>query len=328
MNESFIPSPNPPLVSVCVPTYRYGELIGRCVESVLGQTFADFELIIVDDASEDETAEVVSQYPDARLRFYQNEARLGMVGNWNKALQMGKGRYLAMLHGDDYHFPEFLTKAVAALEANPAAGFVFSAYHNVDNSGEFIEEVHPWQNSGLIPRADAFRRMLIFNPVRCPTVLVRREVYEKLGWFDPNLIFVIDWEMWLRILREYDVIYLDEVLAAYRLHPASTTNRLAKQSGAFSQDERRMLQKLFGGKASSKKERQLKKLAFRYAARRALSRRFHLLFSSENQLFLAESRLALAQEPLWSGRVAAFLSLGLLVLPSKTRLKLLKRILG
>src|SRR5690242_1647265 len=105
-----------PLVSVCVPCYNGAHFIGATIESVLSQTFEDFELIIVDDHSTDETVEIVQAFTDSRIRFSRNRENLGMGANWNHVLSLGLGKYVKLLCEDDLIHDECLERQVSLLE--------------------------------------------------------------------------------------------------------------------------------------------------------------------------------------------------------------------
>src|SRR5579859_195058 len=105
-----------PLISVCIPCYNGERFIGRTLESVLRQTFTDFELVIVDDKSTDGTVSVIRGFTDARIRLIQNEKNLGLCLNWNRALSQTAGKYVKLLCEDDFLYPECLARQVAVLE--------------------------------------------------------------------------------------------------------------------------------------------------------------------------------------------------------------------
>src|SRR5687767_8430509 len=114
-----------PKVSVLIPTYNYAHFLDETIQSVLNQTYSDYELIIVDNKSTDSTVELVGKYlGDPRVRFYQNEKNLGLTGNWNKCLEYATGEYIKFLCADDKFHPEMLAKFVAVMEENPTVSLV------------------------------------------------------------------------------------------------------------------------------------------------------------------------------------------------------------
>ena len=129
-----------PVVSVCIPTYRAADHLAATIDSVLTQTFADFELVVVDDNSPDRTAEIVGGYRDSRLRYLQNPANLGPEGNWNRCLGEARGRYFKLLPQDDLLAPDCLARQVEVLEqdAENRIALVFGARAVVDADGKLL----------------------------------------------------------------------------------------------------------------------------------------------------------------------------------------------
>jgi Glycosyl transferase family 2 len=219
-------------VSVCVPAFNGARYIGAALRSVLAQTFRDFELLVVDDASIDGTRPVVEAVRDERVRLVANRFRLGLVANWNRCLELSRGRYVTLFHQDDLMAPENLEAKVRFLEAEPTVGFVHSNVTQIDADGRWLSE--SWSepsgadDEGRHEGAIYFRRLLSGgNPVCAPSVLVRRAVFDQVGGFDPRLPFAADWEMWMRIALFHDVGYLARSLVSYRRHGAMETQTLA-----------------------------------------------------------------------------------------------------
>jgi glycosyltransferase involved in cell wall biosynthesis len=212
-----------PTVSVCIPAYNAARYLEGSLASVLGQTFADFELVVVDDYSTDATESIARSFTDGRLRYVRNELRLGLVGNWNRCLELGRGRYLCLFHQDDVMMPDNLEAKVRVLEANPGVGLVHSNAQLIGPGDEVIAE--QWLSSptaaddGVHAGLPYVRRLLTGpNLVCCPGVVARRDCYERLGGFDGRLPYTADWEMWMRIAAFHDVAYLLRPLVRYRLH--------------------------------------------------------------------------------------------------------------
>jgi glycosyltransferase involved in cell wall biosynthesis len=114
-----------PKVSVLIPTYNYAHFLDETIQSVLNQTYNDYELIIVDNKSTDDTLEVVDKYlGDRRIHFYQNATNLGLSGNWNKCLEYATGEYIKFLCADDKFHPEMLRKFVSVMDENPTVSLV------------------------------------------------------------------------------------------------------------------------------------------------------------------------------------------------------------
>lgn len=217
-------SDSPPVkLSVCIPTYNGAKYLGEAITSVLSQTLTDFELIIVDDCSTDATEAVIKSFSDSRIKYFQNPARLGLVGNWNRCLELSTGKYICLFHQDDVMLAENLERKIKFLEENPSAGMVYSKVFIIDAEGHVTSDnwfckTEP-DKDFVAPGLNFFETLASGpNIISCPGVMVRRECYEKLGGFDSRLPFTADWEMWMRIALFYDVAYLGKPLAKYRLH--------------------------------------------------------------------------------------------------------------
>lgn len=219
-----------PKVSVCIPVYNGEKYLRECIESVLSQTFTEFELVIVNDASTDSSKQLVQAYRDPRIRYHENDANLGLVGNWNRCLQLSRGEYVCVFHQDDAMEAGNLERKVAALESDPQLGMVYSDAAIVDEHGRHSGEhwfnaVDP--NVDFVRSGQSFFDLLLgnLNVVSCPTVLARRACYEQIGGFDTRLPFSVDMEMWMRIALFYDVAYLAAPLVQYRYHESNLTRR-------------------------------------------------------------------------------------------------------
>ncbi len=224
------PVSNAPTLSVCLPVYNGNQYLEEAVRSVLQQSFTDFELIIVDDCSAQDPAPVLDRVKDARLQFHRNPVRLGLVGNWNRCVELARGRYVCVFHQDDVMLPENLCRKVAALEQNPRAGLVYSDARVVEDdlsvrhSGWFTPTV-PNEDQVFAGR-EFFEKLLTGdNFICCPSAVFRRSLFEQLGRFDPQLSYTADWEMWLRLSLQSDVAYLKEPLLLYRVHASNETHR-------------------------------------------------------------------------------------------------------
>jgi len=220
------------LVSVCVPAFNGARYIGAAIRSVLAQTFDDFEVLVVDDGSTDGTREVVQAVRDPRVRLVGHRFRLGLVANWNCCLDLSQGRYVTVFHQDDLMAPDNLERKVRFLEDEPAVGFVHSNVAQIDADGRLLSEC--WSvpprpgDEGRHDGAAYFERLLTgANSVCAPSVVMRREAFDRLGGFDPRLPFTADWEMWMRIALFHDVGYLARPLVRYRRHDAMETETFA-----------------------------------------------------------------------------------------------------
>lgn len=224
-----------PRVSVCIPTYNRARYIGKTIQSILNQTFSDFELIIVDNASADNTEEVVRKFmeKDNRIRYYKNAKNIGMHPNWNRAIELATGDYIAIFHDDDLYHPTILEKEVALLNAHNNVGFVDTGGYIIDEKGTKIGTwVYERQiiTSGINFILNTLKTA--FCPINCPSVMVKRECYEKVGYFTDKFI-PSDYDMWLRICEYFDVGYIKEPLFNYRRHKESGCSILKLGEGSL-----------------------------------------------------------------------------------------------
>jgi glycosyltransferase involved in cell wall biosynthesis len=206
-----------PLVSVIVPTYNYAEFIGEAIKSVLDQTIQDFEILVIDDGSTDNTKEVVLSFGDKVRYFYQSQQ--GPAKARNKGIVESKGEYIAFLDADDVWLPSKLEKQVNLFRSNPKLGMVVTDNFLFDDAGIYREYVN---KKGYLITGDVVANIFINSGVVTPTVMVRREVFDKVGLFEENLYIAEDDNMWIRIAAEYDVDIVDESLAKIRDHRGRT----------------------------------------------------------------------------------------------------------
>jgi glycosyltransferase involved in cell wall biosynthesis len=212
-----------PLASVCIPTYNYARFLPRTIESVLEQTHADFELVVLDDASTDETPEVAERYSDdPRLRFERSTENIGLFANFNRCLEVARGDYVKVLCADDWLHPRSLEDALAALELNPEAGMATSPGWHVDASDRVIGMVRaPFgRESRVVPGAEAIRAHADWgNVAGMPShVLLRRAVVEELSGFEAQFAPASDVHLWLKVLARHDLAWVPEPRCYLRLH--------------------------------------------------------------------------------------------------------------
>ncbi len=212
-----------PRVSVCIPNYNYAEYLPQCIGSVLAQEFGDFELLVADDCSSDDSEAVVRGFDDPRISFVRNGERRGLVGNWNGCIERAQGEFILILHADDFLLPGMLGAEAGTLAAHPNAGMAFSAVKLTDAEGTPTQILKPFDEDRRWDAGEFVPVLLEENFIRTPSVMVRRECYARLGTFNPRLGFTPDWEMWLRIAAAYEVAYLATPYAAYREHTRNAT---------------------------------------------------------------------------------------------------------
>ena len=212
---------NPPKVSVLIPTYNYAHFLAEAIESVLAQDFQDFELLIMDDCSSDNTAEVARPFcaRDARVRFAVNAANLGMVNNWNHCLEEARGQYVKFLFGDDkLSAPKALGKMAALLRDNPSAMLAASGRLILDEKSNVISTCRRWRD-GIHQGRKIIEACLMEdgNLIGEPSAVLFRKS-DAGRFFDPKYRQVVDLEMWFYLLEKGDLVYTREPLCAFRQH--------------------------------------------------------------------------------------------------------------
>lgn len=210
-----------PVVSVCMPVYRSERFIAEAIHSVLSQTFTDFELIVIDDASPDATHEIASAIRDPRLRVYRNDRNLGPEGNWNRAMGMARGRYIKVLPGDDTLYTDCLERQLAVLEdvRNRDIVLVYCARDIIDSAGRKVMKAK-FPGRGRIIAASLVRRTIRYgtNIIGEPgAVLFRAEAASHAGEFDASLGFVTDLDYWVRLLRFGNAYAIPDALCTFRI---------------------------------------------------------------------------------------------------------------
>lgn len=217
-------------ISVLIPTYRPGPYLREAAASVLAQEDVDLELIVVDDASPDPAAAVLAGLEDPRLRLVRNPVNLGLVGNWNRCLELATGDPILIFHHDDRLRPGYLARACAVLREQPEVGFVFSNVTVIDEHG--IEQGGHWTPEAL-PNSDSFltgsdlvgKLLASGNFIPCQTVVARRAAYLEAGPFNPELGYTPDLEMWLRLAMRWNAAYLADCWVELRRHQGQESQR-------------------------------------------------------------------------------------------------------
>lgn len=213
-----------PLVCICIPTYNAEKTIRETLDSILNQKYQNLDIHVVDNASTDDTLEIVAEFNDPRINIHRNESNIGGEGNFNRCIQLATGKYTAIFHADDIYETNIVEKQVAFLEAHPAAGAVFTEASLIDDTGSRIGENRLPKGitspSGLYDFSTMFKAVLRYsNFFICPSVLVRTQVYQQeiKYWRGGLFKSSADLDVWLRILQHHPVGYLSERLMRYRI---------------------------------------------------------------------------------------------------------------
>ncbi len=192
-----------------------------CIDSILGQTFDDFEFIIVDDASADATAVLLDEYTraDIRVRLVTNKENLGLTKSLNIAIRKAQGEYIARMDADDISFPERFEKQVDFLDKNPEYGVVGAWAKVIDEKGEIIDEF-AWETDSKTLK----RNLIKWNPIIHSLAMIRKSVLDDAGLYDENFRYAQDYELWFRISRLSKMANIPDFLMSYRVSGKSITS--------------------------------------------------------------------------------------------------------
>jgi glycosyltransferase involved in cell wall biosynthesis len=218
--------PSQPKISVCIPTYNGEDYIGESIESVLSQTYPNFELVITDDCSTDRTLDIIKKNIDSRIRSLKNERNLGAEGNSNKVLSEARGKYIKVLHHDDLLYPSCLESQIEILEApeNKDVVLVCCGRDIIDEKDRKILQRRFKGKSGKFPGIQIIKKTvqsgtnLIGEP---SSVLFRSDVLRKTGGFDHTIPYLTDLDLWCRMLLHGDIYISSDVLCAFRVSSTS-----------------------------------------------------------------------------------------------------------
>lgn len=221
-------------VSVCVPTYNGGEYLTECLESVVGQSFSDIEILCIDDGSSDQTVDLLLDFArqDSRIRIIQNPENLGLVENWNKCVKLAQGDWIKFVFQDDYLYDRCI-ESMLRVSAEP---IVFCRREFVFQPGTDIKTIALYESlptiRDLFPARDHVtcesvqaavlteRRNFFGEPTAS---LLHRDVFRRFGLFNSGLAHLCDLEYWIRVSSNTGFAYTDEPLAIFRYHSTGTS---------------------------------------------------------------------------------------------------------
>lgn len=253
-----------PKVSVIIPAFNSKKYLPAAIESIFNQTYQNFEIIVVDDGSTDNTRQVIDRYMRSPVTSHQTPVNIryiyqknqGPAVARNRGIQEAQGEYIAFLDSDDVWKPQKLEKQIKFLEENRDCAFVytdayeFNKYGVTKTSKLAGEDRH--KMSGMI-----FERLILGCVIFLSTVVVRKSVLNQCGVFDPNLYIVEYWELWLRIAKKFKIMFLDEILAGYRKESHNISNNF--EVGLKSRHE--VIERMLGRDTKGSRYRQIRRLA-------------------------------------------------------------------
>ena len=233
-----------PRVSFVVPCYKLAHVLPECVNSILAQTYGDFEVLIMDDRSPDHTAEVANSFNDRRICHIRNEENLGHLRNYNKGITLSRGKYVWLISADDYlRRPYVLERYVNLMEQHPRVGYAFCPGVGVQNGKE--SETLGYSQYGhsdrIVDGHHFLSNLLEYNRVVAASVLTRRDCYENISLFPLDahwagspveMGWVGDWYLWCVFALYFDIAYFAEPMVCYREHELSITVALTQNTMA------------------------------------------------------------------------------------------------
>lgn len=224
---------NRPMVTVTIPLYNNVRFIAQTIDSVLAQTFTDFELLIYDDHSTDGSFEIAASYSDRRIRLVRNPVNLGPEGNWNKAIGEVRGKYVKLVCGDDILYPDCLEKQVAVFDdpLNAGLSLVCGQRTIIDPEGKPLIKKVNFVNGGRKDAVEVVRKMIRMgtNIIGEPVCgLYPAELISRISGYSAVVPYTIDLDFWLQLLRLGDLYVIDEALCAFRISNQSWSSRIGE----------------------------------------------------------------------------------------------------
>jgi glycosyltransferase involved in cell wall biosynthesis len=199
------------MVSVVIPTFNRRDYITTALDSVLAQTYKNYEIVIIDDGSSDDTKEVLKPYQDAIRYFYQENR--GISGARNRGIRESRGSYIALLDSDDYWLPEKLKCQVDRITEEPECGMVATRCSSIAPDGTFRKKNRPGKSGWILN--DIFKA----NFIRTSSALITRKCFDTVGLFDESLPEGEEYDLWLRIAKQYPIAFINEPLTVYTDNP-------------------------------------------------------------------------------------------------------------
>ncbi len=233
-------SMNNPTVTFVVPCFRLAHFLRECVDSILHQSYPEIEVLIMDDQSPDDAGEIarkiLADYPDRAVSYVLNEQNLGNIGNYNKGIQMARGRYVWILSPDDrLRDPRVVEKYVRLMDARPEVGYAFCAVHRIEDTADAgVYERSVYRPQDRILDSRTLVKDIVDNNFElvAASVMIRKECYESVTLFPTDMPHRGDSYVWALIALRYRVAYFSDAMVDYRVHDASMMTTLARANMA------------------------------------------------------------------------------------------------
>jgi GT2 family glycosyltransferase len=240
---------DPLLLTVAIPTCNGASHVAEAVRSILAQAGPPFELIVVDDRSEDDTMALIHAAAGDRAKIEVNSERLGLAGNWNRCAALARTPLVSIFHQDDVMLPGHLSAHAASFVADGSLGMIASASMVIDDRGQpvlptVVEQGGLGPIDHVVEPGQLATSMANGNPLRCSAVTLNVVAFQQMGGFDPSWRYVVDWDFWLRLSRAWRVAWLARPTVLVRWHSASETHRFKTRMDDLDESAR-ILEQLF-----------------------------------------------------------------------------------
>lgn len=211
-----------PKVSVIIPSFNHEKFIAEAINSLLNQTFQDFEIIITDDASTDNTVDEIKKINDSRIKLFINQSNQGAVATTNNCIRYATGQYIAVLNSDDIWKNNKLEEQIKFIESNPNYSAIFSQAYIIDeNNNEIIDDNSYYYDIFNKENRSRFEWLnYFFNNGNClchPSVLIKKSIYDEVGLYNELMANLPDFDMWIRICLKYEIYVIPEKLVSFRI---------------------------------------------------------------------------------------------------------------
>lgn len=206
-----------PLVSVIIPTYNSRQFVCQAIDSVLAQTIKDYEIIVVDDGSTDDTRQVLENQYCGRIQYVYQENKERSAAR-NRGISLARGDYVAFLDADDSWLPKKLEAQLRLAKLAPQLGLIYGYANVVTDAGVVVWTMGNYSFESDVLDGDLFEWFILCHSVPTPTVMVKRKCFETVGYFDENVTYCEDWDMWMRVAAKYPVGHVSKVVANYRVY--------------------------------------------------------------------------------------------------------------
>jgi glycosyltransferase involved in cell wall biosynthesis len=233
-----------PKVSVILPVFNGEKYIREAIESILTQSFYDFELIILNDGSTDHSDEIISSFSDSRIVFIRSHQNIGLIATLNQGIQAARGTYLARMDADDISLPHRLQAQVDFLDMHPEIGVVGGGYLPIDSDGLPVSAPKFWPEYPVTTKW----LLLVCNPVCHPSTMIRSDLIRQVGGYQIGFSHAEDYELWTRLALHTGICSIQDTLLLYRVTPSErvSTDHFKEQVEITIQIRQLAAERLFG----------------------------------------------------------------------------------